>query len=206
MATPFWDLGPGEKVGDKDGRVYVEFNPQLLTPWERVKIAGFDLPGRSTVISPGRVRKVQRNGGPGDEAEEIIDVGALAADVQIIVQVWTPEHLEQWDAFSDRMRDLFAEARDDTGKKSAPALDVDHPGLNLAGITSLFVYQVSVLQPSSIRGVMESTILATEYRSRKKAKTQSVAPLKASQSNLKLAPEIKAAASPRTPADTERDP
>jgi hypothetical protein len=133
MATPFWDLGPGEKVGDKDGRVYVEFNPQLLTPWERVKIAGFDLPGRSTVISPGRVRKVQRNGGPGDEAEEIIDVGALAADVQIIVQVWTPEHLEQWDAFSDRMRDLFAEARDDTGKKSAPALDVDHPGLNLAG-------------------------------------------------------------------------
>jgi hypothetical protein len=193
----FWDLSAAG--------VYVQFDERLITPWERVSIAGIDLPGRCTVISPGRVRKVQRNSGPGDDTEELVDVGALAADVQIVVQIWTPEHLARWEEFSEKMRDLFEEARDETGKKSAPALDVVHPGLNMAGISSLYVYQVSVMQPGAVRGAMESTLLATEYRQWKKAKNQTVAPLAASKSSLTLAPEIEAAGATR-PTDTEGEP
>jgi hypothetical protein len=189
--VPFWDLFPSP--------AYLQFDERLITPWERVSIAGTQLPGRCSVLSPGRVRKVQRNSGPGDEAEELIDLGALAADVQIVVQIWTQQHLILWTQFSAQMQALVAEARGETGAKSAPALDVVHPGLNLAGISSLYVYQVSVLQPSSVKGMMESTILATEYRERKKKKgPQPVAPLRASQSNLRLAPEIERAATPST--------
>lgn len=196
--VPFWDLAPGG--------VFVQFDERGITDWERVTIAGIQLPGRCTVMSPGRVRKVQRNSGPGDETEEIVDVGALAADVQIVVQIWTPEHLARWEEFSEKMRDLFAEARDDTGAKSAPALDVVHPGLNLAGISSLYVYQVAVLHPGAVRGTMESTILATEYRHRKKSKSQAVTQIQASKANLTLAPEIERAGAPKPPSDTEAGP
>jgi hypothetical protein len=195
-ATPFWDLGPSG--------VYVQFAPELVTPWERVSIGGTELPGRASVLSAGRVRKIQRAGGPGDEAEQIIDVGALAADIQIIVQIWTLQHLRVWEAFSVQMQKMIEIAR--ASKTAAPAMDVDHPGLNLVGISSLYIYQVSVLQPSNVRGVMESTILATEYRPRLRAATQAVAPTRASQSNLKLAPEIEAAVSPPTPAVTDGAP
>jgi hypothetical protein len=197
--APFWDLSaPG---------VYVQFDERLLTAWERVSIAGIDLPGRCAVVSPGRARKVQRNSGPGDETETLIDTGALAADVQIIVQIWTPEHLARWEEFSEKMRDLVADARDDTGAKSAsaPALDIVHPGLNMAGVASLYVYQVSVLQPGAVRGTMESTILATEYRQIKKAKNQALPQVTASKANLVLAPEMERAAVP-TPSSTEGGP
>lgn len=197
--TPFWDHAPSGS--------YVQFDERRITAWERVSLGGFDLPGRCTVASPGRVRKVRTNSGPGDEAEEIIDLGASAAEVQIVVQVWTQPHLRRWEDFNDIYQRQLAKVRAEKvkGEADAPAMDVVHPGLNLAGIRSIYVYQVSVLAPSGTKGVMESTILGTEFRSRKKKATKKVlAPVANSLDGLDsttLSPEIQ----PK-PKDTEVGP
>lgn len=199
--TAFWDLAPSG--------AYYQFDDRLITPWERVSLAGFDLPGRCVVASPGRVRKVKTYSGPGDEGEEIIDLGATAADVQIVVQIWTKPQLAKWEQFVEMYQDLIAKARSAKvlNEAEAPAMDVAHPGLALAGVTSVFVYQISILTPSSVRGMMESTILASEYRSLKKAKKtkQTVTPVSSSLDGLdgiKIDPAIQ----PKTPSATETNP
>lgn len=204
--TPFWDLAPAG--------AYVQFDERLITPWERVSIAGVTLPGRCMVMSPGRARKINALGGPGDQGEYVVDLGATAADVQIVCQIWTSYHLSAWEDFTSRMRDLFETARSGTGPKTRDgkptAVDIVHPGLNLAGISSVFVYQVGVLQPGSVRGVMESTLLATEYRDLgKQKKSQAVFPIGASADalidNMQVAADLQKAAA-KTPADTETKP
>jgi hypothetical protein len=190
--TPFWDLAPAG--------VYLQFDERLVTPWERVKLAGVDLPGVCSVASPGRIRKVQTMSGPGDEGEIVLDVGAMAADVSITVRMWTPAHLAQWEAFTDEYERLLLGLRvgDDVWTPpifpaavpaapipaqptpqdaTVPALDVIHPGLALANITRIYVYQVGIPAPSSVKGLYEATILGSEYRHVKKAKKQSVSPV-----------------------------
>jgi hypothetical protein len=54
---------------------------------------------------------------------------------------------------------------------------------------------------------MESTILATEFREKKKPKNHVLAPIQASKADLRMADEIQRAIdAPVTPVDTEKGP
>jgi hypothetical protein len=172
--TTFWDhapTGPGDGQ-DKWGQdAYVQFNVNLVTAWERVTLAGLALPGVCRVRSSGRSRKVDVAGAPMEDVEVLNDLGATSAEVAITVKVWTPGHLAQWERFMDAARDWFRAAEAAAVKREQPpGLDVIHPGLNLAGVTSLYLRQVGVLEPGAERGTYESTILAVEYRHRPKPK------------------------------------
>jgi hypothetical protein len=137
----------------------------------------------------------------------VLDVGAMAADVSITVRMWTPAHLAQWEKFTDEYERLLVEYRGTdqgwtpptfpatlpatpsvaapTPKEAAvPALDIVHPGLALANITRVYVYQVGIPSPSSVKGMLEATILGSEYRHVKKAKKQTVAPVESSLDGL----------------------
>lgn len=162
--SAFWDSNP-------EG-VYVQLDQRLVSAWERVTLAGFELPGVCEVSSPGRIRKVTTYSGPGDEVEELVDLGAQASEVRIVVRVWAPAQLAQWEIFCRYYGQLMAQARqgDDVGDASAPAMEIVHPGLNIAGINSVYITQVSVLAPGAVRGMMEATISGTEYRQKPKRK------------------------------------
>jgi hypothetical protein len=186
--TPFWAdgaTGGAEQLGP-------------APPWYRVQLGGVWLPGMCVVRSPGRVRKVLPAAAAGDSAEEITDTGAENAGAQIVCYMWTLEHLKRWEVFLEQLEEQG-------GSRGDPkALDVVHPGLNLAGISSLYVLGVSIPEPSNRPGMFEATLLATEFRPKKPGKPKTIASsVSATPANLTLAPEIATAASP---AATEAGP
>lgn len=209
--SPFWDFAP--TVDGKDQDVYVQFNPNRVTSWERVTLGGIDLPGVCQVRSAGRLRRVDVANAPADDTSTVIDSGATAAEVQINVTIWTPAHLARWETFMEMARDWFASANDaaaaaaKTGTRiDTTALDVVHPGLNLAGVTSLYLRQVGVLAPGGVRGTYEAMILAVEYDHRPAPKKkQAVKPVDTSLDGLDkktVAKELQ----PKTPSQTQAGP
>lgn len=149
--TPFWDAAPGQS--------YVQH--QRPGPWESVRLAGVDLPGVCFVRS-AKGRKSSRTAGPGDEQEAIVDTGAEASDVGITCVMWTPEHLAGWE-------DLIEAVELKGGTRGDPkAVDVVHPGLNAAGITSLYVLMVTIPERGRVSGTMEFALQATEFRPKAK--------------------------------------
>jgi hypothetical protein len=151
----FWDDGSQasfEQYGDPG-------------PWDTAVLAGIQLPGYCAVRSPGKVRKMERLSGPGYDSEELQDAGAENAEVAITCYLWMADHLIQW-------RQVLRAIEQNGGTRASPkALDVYHPGLAISGITSLYIYQVSMLEPSQVRGVRESTILGREFMPRLKGKS-----------------------------------
>ncbi len=203
--APFWDLSPGG--------VYVQFDERMITPWERVTIAGIQLPGLCRVTSPGRPRKVGTYSGPGEEVEELLDFGAQAGHVSIACLMWTPDHLARWEAFTeaqekriDNFRWQQVSAPNDAA--SVPAVEIQHPGLALARITTIYLTQIGVLDDGPIKGTKVGTILGTEYREKKreKAKSQKVKPVVSADNDfseierMEIAPELQA------PSNTESGP
>lgn len=194
--TLFWELAP-DAVSVQLGEA---------TAWEHVALAGVELPGFCRVRS-GKGRKARVEAGPGATAEEITDLGVEASDVQIVCYMWTPFHLRQ---FEDLLDALEMEAGSRAKRK---AVDVAHPGLNLLGISSLYVAFITVPEPSSVRGVYEFTIVGSQFKEPPKGKKATPQPLKidASISSIPSVPmEGRAAptspASGNTPADTEAGP
>jgi hypothetical protein len=150
--TPFWDASSS-----------AEAQPlERIGPWESVQLGGFWLPGICEVRSPGSTRRVVYAAGPGDSHEEKIDTGAESADVQIIVTVWTRDHLAAWESFHEHLEK-------NTGTRAAPkAMDIVHPGLNLAGVAAVYVLSVSVLESGPARGTRQAVIVASEFAPRKR--------------------------------------
>jgi hypothetical protein len=149
--VPFWEPGsdaagstPGVQVGTPG-------------PWESVELAGVWLPGICRVRS-AKARKALVVGGAGADAEELVDTGAESSGVTITCTMWTPAHLA---AFAS-----FVEAVEMQGgtRKDPKAVDVSHPGLNMLGISSVYVTVVTVPEPGALRGTYESTIQADEWR------------------------------------------
>lgn len=193
--TPFWaegTTGGAEQVGP-------------APPWRRVQLGGVWLPGVCDVRSPGKGRKVLPAAGAGDSSEEIIDTGAENADAQIVCRMWTPEHLKRFEL-------LLEQVEEQGGTRGDPkALDVIHPGLNLMGISSLYVLAISMPEPSNVAGVYESTIVASEWKPKRAGARAAGLPklIAASVSALPTAIDVGGggtSTAPATPATTEAGP
>jgi hypothetical protein len=205
---PFWDFG--SESNEPGQAAAVEFNPARLTDWYRVILGGTELPGVCSVRSAGRQRRVDVANAPADEQSTLIDTGSTAAEVVITVTMWTTSHHARWERFAEVARDWFkaaeavnqANAAAGSEKKKPPAMDVQHPGLALAGITSLYLRQVSVLEPGPVPGSMAATISAVEYDHRPKPKAkQAAGPVDNSLdgiAKMKTAKELQPKATPST--------
>jgi hypothetical protein len=210
---PFWDQG--SESNEPGQAAAVEFNPQRLTAWYRVTLGGVDLPGVCAVRSAGRQRRVDVANAPADEQSTLIDTGSTAAEIVIAVTMWTPEHHARWERFAEVARDWFkvaesvnqANATPGAEQGKPPAMDVQHPGLALAGIASLYLRQVSVPEPGNVPGTMTVTIAAVEYDHRPKPKQkQAVAPVDTSLDGIAKMPIAKEIQPKATPSTTERGP
>jgi hypothetical protein len=185
--SPFW-------AEHTDG-VFVQLRE--AGPWQRVSLAGVDLPGFCAVRS-AKIRKVLTVAGPKADAEELIDTGAEASEVSIVCYMWIPAHLAAYEELVDVL-----EMRGGTRADPRP-VDLVHPGLNLVGIGSVYVTLITPPEPSSLPGVYETTIHASEFKpkqNRPKEKA-TLAPLTASASSVRVAPEFQTP----TPDQTQGDP
>lgn len=155
--VPFWDAGTE--------RAWFLSNVQMgfPNPWESVELAGVRLPGICRVRS-AKGRKLLVSSAAGAEAARLTDLGAESSQVTITCQMWTPAHLTAFDSFYRKVSEWWEQP--DGG-----ALDVSHPGLNMMGISSLYVTFVTVPEPGSVRGTYEATIQAQDYKPQAKVET-----------------------------------
>jgi hypothetical protein len=144
--SPFWAPSPAG--------VFIQVSQP--GPWERVTLAGIDLPGYCAVRS-SKARKAVTVAGPGADKEEIFDLGAESPGISIVSYMWTEIHLAQYEQLVEAI-----EMKGGTRAKRQ-AVDIVHPGLNLLDIASVYVTLVTVPEPASVRGVYEFSIMAQEF-------------------------------------------
>jgi hypothetical protein len=148
----FWDLAPDGAFEDADS------GPGWARPgpWESVRLADVDLPGKCTVRS-GKGRKLEVHQAQGANVEQLNDLGAETDEVLIVCQMWMPAHLE-------RYADLVKAIEVKGGPRGKPrALKIDHPGLALLGIDSIYVTHITVPEPVG-KGVMEFSVRGSEFK------------------------------------------
>lgn len=64
-----------------------------LSVWDVVMVGGQALPGIAKVTGPGRKRKHDKKNQPGSDGGNMTDLGALPADFDIDLEIWTVEQL-----------------------------------------------------------------------------------------------------------------
>jgi hypothetical protein len=193
--SPFWAPSPAG--------VFIQTGEP--GPWERVTLAGIELPGYCAVRS-SKARKAITVAGPGADKEEIFDLGAESPGISIVSYMWTEMHLAQYEQLVEAI-----EMKGGTRAKRQ-AVDIVHPGLNLLDIASVYVTLITVPEPASVRGVYEFSIMAQEFapevkrpKAPKAAGGKQVIHVESSLSSIPTAINTQPA-SPATPSTTEVDP
>jgi len=203
MAAPMWDQGGSN----------ADLGAQWAQPgpWQSVRIAGEQLPGKAEVIGGAAARKVDVKHATGADGAGVTDRGLEPARFKIRVSLWTGEHLARWER-------IVARVQPRAGKGGLQRVSVYHPALAQLGIHHICIVQVSVLQPGNVRGVYTTEIDCLQWMPPGKDVTKTVSTnspsltdLDASSSNYQLpngksvhvAPE---ASSVSPPSETEAAP
>jgi hypothetical protein len=106
-------------------------SPFLLPEaYDVVLAAGVPSPGIATVKGASRIYKWDKKDGPGAAGANMTFRGLDIAELSIELQLWTPEHLELWGAWSA----IWAW---NPVKKQATPVTVEHPYLSDLGIFTL---------------------------------------------------------------------
>lgn len=77
-----------------------EESPEL---YERVIIAGVQLPGTATVSGEGYKRRTDKKKTPGQHGETTTDMGQESVEIEVTVDLWTPQHLADFHAITKRV-------------------------------------------------------------------------------------------------------
>lgn len=85
--------------------------------WNRVYISGVVLPGIATVSGTGYKRRVDRRKTAGQHGESMTDLGDDCSEIEIILTLWTEQHLRDFQAVVRRIIRKRGKAR--TGVKGA---------------------------------------------------------------------------------------
>lgn len=108
-STPFWANAPGV--------------------WDNVTLGRFVLPGVCAV--KGKIaRRKDRKKITGIAGNVLTDVGAAAAEINVQLRMWTPQH---WDDF----KELALMIRPGPNSPPPKAFDIAHPAVSVFGIKSV---------------------------------------------------------------------
>ncbi len=149
VSVAFWD-NPAD--------AYEQFSdPAQWSSWDTAMLAGQRVPGVVRVHSRKR-RKLLANGAIGANAEQLVDTGAEASSVEMTCFMWMEHHLAQYAALAKAI-----EVQSGT-RKDPKALQVEHPGLKLLGIKSLYVTSMGVPMSKGPGQGYEVSIEAQEFK------------------------------------------
>lgn len=171
-APPFWDNEapiPGQTAGGLasvargiTGDLYPD------NPWDIVRLAGNPLPGIwKATATPSIQLDVQKPNG--FDGAALVSRGYVNGGITLTGRIWTPEQWAQWlrvlpaiwrrpNAFAVNDKKVKGEIQ---GKQNA--LEVQHPGLNSMGITSIVIKSIAPPEETADKGVRQIKLTAMEY-------------------------------------------
>jgi hypothetical protein len=164
------------------------------TAWDRLYIAGTLAPGIVRDINVVRSRKVQKNAGPGIDGASLVSQGRNLAEVPIVLELFTRNHLARAEAFvAERLARL----------KDEGAVTFAHPLLTLHQLSALYIEEFDGPKRVS-EGIYQMTIKATEYRPPPKvnATAKVVAPMPNALTNELYVSKLPKLAFPKLPPPT----
>ena len=180
-ATPFW----GDNAKGDGG--YVPANPQpdnrsgtspdcaweaplaAWSQWDTGKLGGLQMPGlvRWRVRKSHRVDKKMATGQSGSTSTAL---GFEPAEVDLTFQMWTKNHLQQYEKMVGFILSTLATGQSNPSVKNAKpdpnstmAMDIQMPALNLVGIYSLYLLVIGVPEPASTPQMFQATFKFQEF-------------------------------------------
>lgn len=144
--TVFWDTPAG----------YEETLPRSQwSPWDIVWLGGRELPGIAQVKKLKVKRKIDKKNGPGRDAATLTHQGYDGAEFDIVLTIWTPDQLTEWDG----CRPLIQPVK---GKAPSQPLPIEHPLCAEYGVGTVYVEEITD-DEGKVRGSREITIAVTEW-------------------------------------------
>lgn len=141
-----------------DGWDGIEHATQVaeIPEWDRVVLGGAPLPGIATV--KGKItRKIDVKHAPERFGATLTDLGSSPATFQIQLQLWTQQHLDDWE-----LRAPFLAPP--ANKRNPKPFDISHPVLNIHGIRAVYVVSVGMLEKTGAPGVWSTVLDCLEWR------------------------------------------
>jgi hypothetical protein len=148
-SLPFWD----------EPLMGIEPGNARLSPWDVVYIAGQALPGISRVTGK-RGKRYDLKKVKGTDFAKLTKQGYEPAEIRITEQIWTPQQLHALELIMPMLEAPPLVSKDGTQL----ALEIRYPTLDLRGLNSVVIKEISLLHPSSIKGVWEQDITCLEYK------------------------------------------
>ncbi len=128
----------------------------VLPAWDRVRLGGKDLPGLARVR--GKLsRKVDVKHAPERFGATLTDLGVAPAQFQIVLRLWTPDHLNSWELFAPFLAPP-------PNKRNPKPIEVEYPSLILHGIRRVYVVGIGLLEETQVAGVWQTTLDCLEWR------------------------------------------
>lgn len=138
--------------------------------WDTGTLGGLTLPG----LVRWRVRKahlVDKKKTPGPSGHQVSLLGFEPAEVDLTFQMWTRDHLIQYEAIvTSLVSSLHQHASSPGDKKgslpaptSAVAFDIHLPALNIVGINSVYLMTIGVPEPTGTPQMFQAVFKFTEF-------------------------------------------
>lgn len=140
MGVPFWDKNP--------------------TAWNQIVLGGRVIPGLAKVEGSFG-RKLEAKFPPKSSGVILRDQGTEPAKIKITLRIWLESQLKEMPRILNQLNPR---------KGSTPtALDVVYPSLQLAGITSMYIEDITLLTQAE-PGIYETVLTGLEFLPLKKNK------------------------------------
>lgn len=149
-AIPFWDAAP-------EGPSPTNNN---FSPWDVLKLGSYVLPGLCAVTGRRGVRWDVKPS-KGINFATITRQGFDLAEIKVVERIWTPQQLAALYSLIPILEDLNS-----SPEATIQAVKVEHPALALRNITDVVIKHITLLHPSSVKGVWEQEIELSEYKPR----------------------------------------
>lgn len=127
-----------------------------LPAWDRVRLGGKDLPGLARLR--GKLsRKVDVKHAPERFGATLTDLGVAPAQFQIVLKLWTLQHLDDWEIFAPFLAPP-------PNKRNPKPIEIEYPSLILHGIRRVYVVGIGLLEETQASGVWQTTLDCLEWR------------------------------------------
>ncbi len=141
--VPFWDAS-----------TYAYVQTVQPGPWQRCKLGPHQLPGLVTVAGQGAERKIDVKDASGKQGATITVKGWSPASLTITCVMWTHDQFMDW-------RTIRADIKGKDG--SSDPLDIVNPIAEDAGIRSVIVKRIGLLEPGPVEGTRKVAIEVIEW-------------------------------------------
>jgi len=151
----WWELDPRETQNDGSPAVPEAISREYWSPWDKMTIAGYEVPGH-VVVFARKTKNYDIRTAVGQNGAIITHLGYNPVELDITITLWTPaqlgSYMELIEVVMPKVLPPSAVPPSDPRSATASAtpsslLPVINPALNMMHITDIYVHEVGILVP-----------------------------------------------------------